>query len=106
MTAMTVAQITPEFITNMYLYGQATRPANLADDAVIRAAGQAPLIVEVDTDDYMQNGPGRFASPALFEVIRVFFEESPNLPVGVYTDVALNNRFGLSGEERILVDCL
>jgi len=38
---------TPEEVTNLYLYGTTTRPANLATDAVIRRPGAPRPVVPV-----------------------------------------------------------
>ena len=47
-------------ITNLYLYGATTKPTDLLNDAVLRAAG-ATIRVDLDAVSFMVNGPGRFA---------------------------------------------
>jgi len=61
-------------ITNQYLYGTLSTPANLVNERLIRAAN-AVTEINVAARDYMA-GPGRFAIPSQFELIRRFFENS------------------------------
>lgn len=70
--------LTPEEITNLYLYGTKSRPVDLLDERLIRAsaeeiqAAKAEASTEVDINDYMAE-VGRFTSPADFEIINKFF---------------------------------
>lgn len=83
---------TAEEMTNLYLYGVTTTPSNLADDSIIRPTGTTH--VSVDINDYM-NGPGRFASPAFFEIIKLFFSPmASGLAPGVYTEQTLRPLLG------------
>lgn len=69
-----MALLTAEEVTNLYLYGDRTVPPNLVDDKLIRPkALSIPTSTSVDLNEYMMSGPGRFASPAFFEVIKQFF---------------------------------
>ena len=61
--------LTAEEVTNLYLYGSKTKPTNLADNDLIRPINVEATKTSVDINDYMQNGPGRFASPAFFELL-------------------------------------
>ncbi|MCG8157337.1 hypothetical protein JMY81_21350 [Brenneria goodwinii] len=82
--------LTPEEITNLYLYGTKSRPVDLLDERLIRAsaeeiqAAKAEASTEVDINDYMAE-VGRFTSPADFEIINKFFA-SDDLPVGSYNE--------------------
>lgn len=82
--------LTPEEITNLYLYGTKSRPGDLLDERLIRAsaeeiqAAKAEASTEVDINDYMAE-VGRFTSPADFEIINKFFA-SDDLPVGSYNE--------------------
>lgn len=66
MALPTVAQM-----TNWYLYGTQSVPANLVDDSLIRPATQT-IQISADINEYM-NGPGRFAPVTAFEVIQKIF---------------------------------
>ena len=59
-------------IRSNFLYGQAGRPANLIDEALIRPDG-VRTSVSVSKSDYME-GPGRFALPSLFKIVQAFFD--------------------------------
>jgi Ca2+-binding RTX toxin-like protein len=77
-----------EKITNLYLYGQETIPANLADPTVVNAADRAT--VSVNTQEYMTSGAGRFVSAASFTLMKEFFDgitlgHSDDLAPGTYT---------------------
>jgi Ca2+-binding RTX toxin-like protein len=96
--------LSAEIITNYYLYGQDTVPADLADAGRIRPA--QPSSVTVDVNAYMA-GPGRFASAASFEVIRKFFDsslypESYALQPGTYTKQQMFNLLGLSNSKNFV----
>lgn len=49
-------------VTNLYLYGQETTPSDLTDESLIRpdSLSENPIL-NVNVQDYMQNGGGRFA---------------------------------------------
>lgn len=92
--------LTAEEVTNLYLYGTKTVPANLASDSLIRPAGLTTT-ARVDVNEYMNAamGPGRFASPAFFEVIKQFFSPtSSGLAAGTYLKWDLFVAFGLDGD--------
>jgi hypothetical protein len=72
--------LTAEEVTNWYLYGQATPPADIVDGSLIRPQNVPPLEISVDGNAFMQGGQGRFAFPVLREVVNEFF----NLNVGMY----------------------
>lgn len=78
--------LTVEQITNLYLYGKDSRPDDLCDEALVRASGVTSS-VEVNLFDFMTNGPGRFASPAFFEIVQLFFSYAASVvPPGVYNE--------------------
>jgi Ca2+-binding RTX toxin-like protein len=73
-------QLTNAVVTNFYLYGQATKPTNLASDSWIRGVGTQnpypypalPVVVDVDAVAYMSSGPGRFANASQVPVVAAF----------------------------------
>ena len=50
---------TIEEITNLYLFGQKTKPTDLLNDELIRTN---PTPSQVYTYEYMTSGPGRFST--------------------------------------------
>lgn len=70
-------------ITNLYLYGQNTRPANLTQESLIRSFPPAEkdrilydaVVHNIPSVDLMNpvSGPGRFALGAQFSLIDKFF---------------------------------
>lgn len=61
-----MSMLTAEEVTNLFLYGKKSTPSDLTADSIVdHSAGTAT----VDLNDYMTNGPGRFASPALFDIV-------------------------------------
>lgn len=81
--------LTIEQVTNLYLYGQADTPADLTDENLVRNPGTG-VSYQVDTLDYMLNGPGRFASPAFFDIVQLFFSYAASVvPPGVYNEHTL-----------------
>lgn len=87
--------LTAAEVTNLYLYGTKTLPPNLENENIIRPSG-IKQSVPVDINEYM-NGPGRFASPAYFDVIKLFFSPtSSGLAAGTYTKQYLFSLFGLN----------
>src|SRR5882757_4190859 len=92
--------ITAAEMTNLYLYGSPVQPSNLTSEALIRSdvAGASTM---VNVNDYMTNGPGRFASPAFFEIVKQFFSStSSGIPVGSYTENQLASLLGIN--QRII----
>ncbi len=84
--------LTAEEVTNLFLYGQRSTPPDLTADGIVdHPAGTAT----VDINDYMTNGPGRFASPALFDIIKLFFSPTTSaLPPGRYEEVPFRSVIG------------
>lgn len=68
-------------VTNLYLYGQDTTPSDLSDESLIRPNPISPNpVLDIDVQDYMQNGGGRFAIGSQFEIIKKFFEDDSMNP--------------------------
>lgn len=87
-------------ITNLFLYGQSLRPANLIDPTLIRESTDVPPPVQIDINAYM-SGPGRFATPNKFSVIQKFFNPltdpaSFQLAPGTYTKTQIFAAFGVT----------
>ena len=81
--------LTVEQVTNLYLYGQVETPSDLTAESLVRNPGTG-VSYQVDTLDYMQNGPGRFASPAFFDIVQLFFSYATSLvPPGTYNEHTL-----------------
>jgi hypothetical protein len=93
--------LTAEKITNLYLYGQEVTPENIANVNIIRPENFTPVEVSVNGNEFMQSGPGRFASPALWEVVREFFNLNRGLPPGTYTEKAIRDTFGISVNDAV-----
>ncbi|WP_110947774.1 calcium-binding protein [Pseudomonas bohemica] len=76
MTATTFnwTQLDIQSVTNLYLYGQLERPADIADAALIERPDR--LSVLVDTASFMESGPGRFALGANSAIVQQFFADS------------------------------
>ena len=57
-------EITNEIMTNLYLYGQETKPADLVSDSLIRPGtaldGTKGKEIEIDALSFMLSGPGRY----------------------------------------------
>jgi Ca2+-binding RTX toxin-like protein len=81
-------------ITNLYLYGQLSTPANLVDANLIRPQ-DATSSVLVDVNDFMNTGAGRFAVGSQFELVQLFFGLPRHTPPGRYTKFELAELFGV-----------
>lgn len=86
--------ISNETITNLFLFGQQSRPSNLVDDSLIRPKEISPSFIDINVNEYMNSGPGRFANPAFFDVIKLFFAGSETLPPGTYTEQQIRDILG------------
>ncbi|BBM04131.1 calcium-binding protein [Microbulbifer sp. GL-2] len=79
--------LSSEEVTNLYLYGTTNTPSDLANDSYTRTSGAGPTQHSVNINDYMDSGPGRFASPAFFEIVKLFFSPTTSgLPPGRYKE--------------------
>lgn len=88
---------TIEEMTNLYLYGQKTKPSDLITDQLIRPDDFIKPF-SVDINAYMA-GPGRFATLDKFNIVEAFLSQDPDLvptfviPPGTYTKEQLNDQF-------------
>lgn len=92
-----------EKITNLYLYGQETKPVILEDANLIRADLEENTTI-LNVNDYMNSGAGRFAKPAQFYAIQEFFEPSTfsplkNLPSKKYPKKEIFSLLGILEDE-------
>jgi Ca2+-binding RTX toxin-like protein len=87
-----MSMLTAEEVTNLFLYGQKSTPSDLTADGIVdHSAGTAT----VDLNEYMTNGPGRFASPALFDIVKLFFSPTTSaLPPGRYEEIPFRSVIG------------
>lgn len=87
--------LSAEEMTNLYLYGTKIRPSDLLDTNIIRPSTETTT-TSVDINEYMKNGAGRFASPAFFELVKLFFSPTSSaLKPGSYSKSDLGGIFGL-----------
>ena len=91
---------TAEQVTNLFLYGQLTAPTDKAKDTWIRESGIPLPDVNIDINTYMA-GPGHFATPDKFELVKWFLNPLTNassfqLAPGTYTKEQLFGAFGIS----------
>lgn len=64
--------IAAQEVTNDYLYGSLSKPSRIDNESLIRPEDSITTY-DIDTAEYMDTGPGRFANPVFFEVIQAFF---------------------------------
>lgn len=91
-----------EQIVSRFLFDTDTPPANLKDDALIRPAGQVGKVLEVDKNDFMTAGAGRFVGVERFRYVRNFLGghddaylgAGKKLAAGVYTAEQLLQAYG------------
>jgi hypothetical protein len=96
MPTMTWNQLTPDVVTNLFLYGTTTKPSDLADDARIRPAGERP-VVDVDAVSYMADGPGRFFSGFQVPVVSFFFAWDGFRATGVRQEFTVAQMMKITG---------
>ena len=82
----TINNPSAEQVTSLYLYGTPTPPSDKQ-----RLENLESPIIQVDVNEYMDKGPGRFASPADIELVNKFMYGFANvyntevIPPGRYT---------------------
>ena len=87
--------LTAEQITNLYLYGQLTKPADLSAlptrSADIYGGPQGDQLtsgfqttVQVDALSYMTTGAGRFANGSMSQLVKDFMSGKTIIPTGNY----------------------
>ena len=83
---------TAEQVTNLYLYGTTTRPADLTDGSLLqpRPAGA----IAVDVNDYMTSGAGRFVGASDFDFVTDFFFPLTSIAAGTYSKDAIFKLLG------------
>ncbi len=93
---------TAEQVTNMYLYGQKERPEDLLDPSIANRDRDATSKIDVDVEDYMTNGAGRFVNSANFDVVLKFFTHSDFAPnTDGYTPDEILEKFGMKNEYSV-----
>jgi VCBS repeat-containing protein len=60
-------------MTNLYLYGTFNTPSNKVDETLIRSINDITITI-TNVDDFMKNGPGRFATPNQFASLNEFMQ--------------------------------
>jgi hypothetical protein len=81
-------------ITNLFLYGQRSTPVDLSEDKLIKLVS-AEGSVDINLQEFMKNGAGRFAIGSQFEIIQKFFESDVPARDIAYTKQEIANIFGL-----------
>lgn len=92
------SDITPELITNLYLYGTKSTPPDLIDR--IWTEGSEAITLYADAASYMKDGPGRYTNPSQFNAIEEFFSEPW---VGSNFDVAEGEKKEYSKEDLMRI---
>ena len=80
-------------VTNWYLYGTDSTPANLIDESLIRAKN-AKVTIDIDKNEFMTTGAGRFVIGPQFSIIEKFFTESLLIFPGTYSKLDIATFFG------------
>src|SRR5690606_32383421 len=93
---------TAEEITNLYLYGTRTKPANLLDPSLFRNRPDAAI--DVNINEYMTQGAGRFIVASDFDWLGDFFSE--DLPPGTYTKNQVLALLGHTGAQNYYINQL
>jgi len=94
MTMPTISQI-----VSRYLFNSDSPPSNLADEALIRDAGKQGDAVNVDANEYMTVGAGRYAGVERFNFVRNFLagnDYQGSLAPGAYTTSELLAAYGIT----------
>lgn len=68
-----MTQLTIQEITSWYLYGQAEKPIDLADNNLIRDKDLVfKDLPEIDMGEFMTSGAGRYVTPGIFLLVQNF----------------------------------
>ena len=70
------AQLTPEIMTSLYLYGTPMPPSNLMDRV---GNPNRNISVVLNAANFMSSGPGSYANPANIQFIRTLFSGQASL---------------------------
>ncbi|ENU79051.1 hypothetical protein F975_03021, partial [Acinetobacter sp. ANC 3789] len=74
-----MTQLTIEEITSWYLYGQAEKPIDLADNNLIRDKNLVfKSLPEIDMGEFMTSGAGRYVTPGAFPLVQKFLSGEYN----------------------------
>ncbi|WP_272493077.1 calcium-binding protein [Atopomonas sediminilitoris] len=101
---------TIEQIVSRYLFDTDVPPSNLKDAALIRPAGVAGTAIQVDMNEFMTAGAGRFVGVERFRYVRNFLGghddaylgAGQKLAAGVYTRDQLLKAYGKSPDDGVL----
>ncbi|MHB9021815.1 MAG: hypothetical protein ACYC3A_08305 [Halothiobacillus sp.] len=101
--------LTIEQITNLYLFGQPSTLAGLADELLIRPPEvvdlvgdkrniRAQTIVHLDAVSFMANGPGRYAAASMSNVVKDFMQGGIMPATGARQEITVAQWFDISGK--------
>lgn len=78
-------------VVSNFLYGTDAPPDDKNNDAIIRSADiLVGSSISVSMQEYME-GPGRFATPEKFLILKMFFDHSFYIPPGTYDEIELRD---------------
>ncbi len=83
-------------LTNLFLYGGITQPADLSSESRIREADAIKPIF-MDAVSFMATGPGRFANGAQIKVVDMFMSGKIGVNSGVRQELNLDEAIALTG---------
>ena len=86
-------------LTNLFLYGEITQPADLSSESRIREA-DAIKPISMDAVSFMATGPGRFANGAQIKVVDMFMSGEIGVNSGVRQELNIDEATALTGEEN------
>lgn len=93
---------TAEEVTNYYLYGSSKRPDDLTDPSILEwKEKKEKVTVDVDVNEYMTLGAGRFFSAADFNVVDDFF--SQDIKPGIYERAEMLTLLGYIDENGVSI---
>ncbi|WMR30454.1 calcium-binding protein, partial [Metapseudomonas otitidis] len=101
---------TIEQIVSRYLFDKDVPPGNLKDDALIRPKGATGTAIQVDMNEFMTAGAGRFVGVERFKYVRNFLGghddaylgTGKKLAAGVYTRDQLLKAYGKNPDDGVL----
>ncbi len=92
------ADLTPQVVTNLFLYGVPETPPSPAA-ALLLNARNSGAEVAIDAAGYMAKGPGRYARASRAGFVRDFFEGDISLPDGNYNAKSLVDNHGFKDND-------
>jgi hypothetical protein len=81
--------LTPDVMTNLFLYGQLTTPPEIFDRITHDVGTASDTTVQLDMFSFMSTGPGRYALPSLAPFVQAFFTGSAPALQGSFTAAQL-----------------